>query len=135
MPKPDLSGSWRFNREKSTLEIPAPDDSLLVIEHREPALRITRTHVARDERDTFSIDLTTDGREVLASHGELRLRARAYWDGDVLVFDTRIEKAGEAATNVVRYSPSPDGDTFRAEESLRSESMNYNNLWILDRNR
>ncbi len=133
MSKPDLSGSWRFNREKSTLEIEAPDDTRLVIEHREPALRITRTHVSGDKQDTFSIDLTTDGREVLASHGDLRLHARAYWDGDTLVFDTRISRAGEEATNVVRYSLSPDGATFLGEESLRSATINYDNRWILDR--
>ncbi len=133
MAKPDLSGSWRFNREKSTLQIRAPDDSLLVVEHREPSLRITRTHVAGERRDTFSIDLTTDGREVQASHGEMRLRARAYWDGDALVFDTRIEKAGEEASNLVRYALSSDGATFVAEESLRSPSLNYDNLWVLDR--
>ncbi len=133
MPKPDLSGRWRFNRARSALEITAPDDTLLIIEHREPAFRLTRTHVSGVHRDTFTIDLTTDGEEVLTTHGDLRLRARAYWDGETLVFDTRIATAGGEATNVVRYSLSPDGRTFFGEESLRSASLSYDNRWVLDR--
>ncbi len=133
MPKPDLSGSWRFDRDRSTLQIPAPDDTLVVLEHREPMLRITRTHVSGGARDTFSIELTTDGKVVEVHHGDLSLAARAYWDGDTLVFDTRILRGGEEASNVVRYSVTPDGATFLAEESLRSASLDYDNTWVLDR--
>ena len=133
MTKPDLSGAYRFNPERSALMIQAPEETLLVLEHREPWLRITRTHVAGGRQDTFSIELTTDGREALASHGELQLAARAYWDGDTLVFDTRIRRAGEEATNVVRYALAPDGASFLADESLRSASLSYDNRWVFDR--
>ncbi len=42
----------------------APDSTLFVIDHREPVLRISRTHVVGARGDTFAIVLTTDGREV-----------------------------------------------------------------------
>ncbi|HKQ59834.1 MAG TPA: hypothetical protein VJS92_01040 [Candidatus Polarisedimenticolaceae bacterium] len=133
MARPDFSGTWRFDRERSRLEIPAPDSTLLVIEHREPALRITRTHVAGDKSETFSIDLTTDGREVDLTGGDVRLRGRAYWDLDTLVFDTQLERGGVSGTNVVRYTLAADGASFTAEERFRSAALNYDNVWVMDR--
>jgi hypothetical protein len=133
MLKPNFSGTWKFNPAKSVLQIPAPDATEFVIEHREPALRISRTHIVGEQRDTFSLDLTTDGQEVWVDHGDLRICCRAYWDGDMLVFDSKLIRAGEEATNFVRYALTDGGKTFRAEERFRSGSLNYDNLWILDR--
>ena len=133
MPKPDFSGTWKFNPARSRLQIPVPDTTIFVMEHREPALRITRTHIAGERRDTFSLDLTTDGRETAVDRGDLRIHARVTWEGDTLVFDTRLVRAGEEASNVVRYSLSEDGKTFVAEERFRGASLSYDNLWVLDR--
>ena len=131
--KPDFTGTWRLSHARSVLQIPAPDSTVFVIEHREPALRISRTHVVGAKQDTFSLDLTTDGQEVSLEHEGLRLHARAYWDGDRLAFDTRLVRAGEEGTNVVRYSLSGDGHALVAEERFRSASLNYDNIWVLDR--
>ncbi|MCM3871982.1 MAG: hypothetical protein ND895_14960 [Pyrinomonadaceae bacterium] len=133
MSKPDFTGIWSFNRARSVLHISPPDATTFVIDHREPVLRITRTHVVGEVRDTFSLDLTTDGQVVMAERDDLRLKARAYWDGDTLVFDTRLIRAGEEATNLVRYTLSDSRETFVAEESFRSGSLYYDNVWWLDR--
>lgn len=133
MPKPDFTGTWRFNAAKSTLQIPAPDGTLFIIDHREPLLHISRTHTVGEKRDTFSLDLTTDGQEVSVSRDDVQLDARAYWDDDTLVFDTRLVRAGEEATNAVRYTLSTDRLSFVAEERFRSASLNYDNVWIMQR--
>jgi hypothetical protein len=124
---------WKFNPARSVLQIRAPDSTEFLIEHHEPALRISRTHIVGEKRDTFSLSLTTDGREVSVDRDDLRLRCRAYWEDDTLVFDSKLIRAGEEGTNIVRYTLSDDGATFRAEERFRSSSLNYDNLWILDR--
>jgi RimJ/RimL family protein N-acetyltransferase len=133
VPRPDFTGTWRFNPAKSSLQIRAPDETLFVIDHRDPALHISRTHRIGERQDTFSLDLTTDGSEIRVDRAGLRLRARATWEGDGLVFDTRLLRTGEEATNVVRYSLSRDGELFLAEERFRSGSLNYDNTWLLDR--
>ena len=133
MPKPDFSGTWTFNRLKSSLHIPAPDGTFFVVDHREPSFRLSRTHIVGDQRDTFSIELTTDGREVASERDGLQVPARASWDADTLVFDTRLVRAGEAATNVVRYSLSADRLSFVAEERLRSAPLNSDNVWVMER--
>jgi hypothetical protein len=133
LPKPNFTGTWTWVPARSVLEIPAPDATVFVIEHQEPLLKIHRTHVVGDRRDTFSVDLTTDGQSISIETGGLQLHGRAYWDGDALVFDTTIVRAGEEATNVVRYTLSGDQRTLVANERLRSLSQNHHNLWVFER--
>jgi hypothetical protein len=133
MTKPDFSGTWVFDPGRSRLEIAAPDATTFVVEHREPMLRISRTHVAGDRSDTFSLDLTTDGREVVVDRDGLSMHARAFWNGDILVFETRLVGAGEEGTNVVRYKLAQDRNSFVAEERFRSRQLNYDNRWFMGR--
>lgn len=133
MTKPDFSGSWQFDCARSALQIAAPDAIVIVIDHREPVLRISRTYVVGDRRDTFAIDLTTDGREVAIDRDDLRIRACAYWDGDVLVFDSDVTRAGVAGFNRVRYAMAAAGESFVADECFQSEPTNYSNRWWMDR--
>lgn len=51
MPKPDFSGTWRLDHDTSAFQVAAPDDSVFVIEHREPELHMERTHIAGERRD------------------------------------------------------------------------------------
>ncbi len=130
---PDLTGTWKFIPEKSSLQIPQPESTLFVIEHREPQLRLTRTHVFGGKPDTFAIDLTTDGRQVEFEHGGVHARARAYWDDRTLVFDSHVSRAGEEGTNIVRYDLSDDGGTLTARERFRGTAMKYDNIWVMEK--
>jgi hypothetical protein len=133
MPKPDFTGTWKFNAAKSVLQTPAPDSTIFVMDHREPCLRISRTHIAGEKSDQFSLDLTTDGQRLSVVREGVHLDACAYWDGDVLVFETRLVRAGDEATNLVRYTLSPDTQSFRAEERFRSATLNYDNIWVMEK--
>jgi hypothetical protein len=55
------------------------------------------------------------------------------WEGDTLVFDSRLKREGEQATNIVRYSLSADGRTFIAEEQLHGREHSHDNRWVFDR--
>jgi hypothetical protein len=102
-PKPDFSGTWRFNPEKSALQIPAPDATIFVIEHREPLLHITRTHVVAGKSDATSWSLTprslAAGRRGRMSSG------------------THSRRTG----------------SFVAEERFRSRDLSYDNRWLMER--
>ena len=133
MPKPDFSGTWRFNPSRSTLQIAAPDSTLFVIDHREPLLRLARTHIVGESRDTFELELTTDGKEVSVRRGDLQLQCRARWDGETLVFETTLSREGMTGTNIVRYTLDAGRSFFVAEEKFRSATVNYDNTWVLER--
>jgi hypothetical protein len=131
--KPDFSGTWKFNPEKSKLQIPVPSSSTFVVDHKEPKFHLTRTHVYDGKPDTWSIDLTTDGKEVIQREEDRTLRVRLYWEGNDLIFDSLIVLEDRQATNIVRYQLSPDGKTFTATESFRGPKLKYDNIWVFDK--
>src|SRR5262245_58544761 len=117
MTKPDFTGSWNLDRSRSSLQIPAPDSTTFVIEHREPYFRLSRTHIVGGKSDTFSIELTTDGKQVVCNQDGLEIQARLYWEDDTLMLASELVREGIRATNVVRYRLAKAGQVFIAEES------------------
>jgi hypothetical protein len=95
--------------------------------------RLTRTHVYNGKPDTWTIDLTTDGKEVIQQEGNQTLHVQLHWEGDQLVFDSKIILGDREATNIVRYQLSEDGETFTALESFRGPRLKYDNVWVFDK--
>lgn len=132
--KPNFSGIWIFNPKKSSLQISPPTSTVFRIKHDEPNFSLSRTHVFNGERNTWGIELTTDGKEVVQKASDHTLEARLHWDGTELVFDSKIIfKDNKEASNIVRYSLSEDGKVFTAKEKFRSPAMKYDNVWVFDR--
>jgi hypothetical protein len=132
--KPDYSGSWKANFAKSKLQIPAPESTLFVIEHREPRFKLSRTHTAGEYRDTWSIELTTDGKEVTREEANRTVRCRLTWEGNSLVFAARIRmRDGEEITDRVKCVMAADGKSFTVYESYRGRTAKADNLWVLER--
>jgi len=133
--KPNFSGDWVFNAEKSKLQIQVKlESATFTIDHKEPDFRFSRLFVIDGKDDADSYNLTTDGKEKVEEQPNRTNYSRLYWDGDVLVFDVRIVlKDGREATNIVRYSLRDGGRTFVAEEKFRGPVLKYDNLWVADR--
>jgi hypothetical protein len=133
MERPNFSGVWKFNRMKSSLQIPPPDSTTFMIEHHEPHFHLERTHTFGGSSDFFSIDLMTDGEPVHVTHGDLDIRARMSWDAESLLFHSEIIREGVHGTNIVRYRLEDEGRTFIALERLNFAGQNYENIWVFDR--
>jgi hypothetical protein len=133
--KPDFTGTWIFNPARSALQIPAPDHSVFVINHRGSRFHLSRTHTVGGTSDTFEIDLTIDGTQTIVDRGDIRISGRARWDGSTLVFESMLSRGTESGSNVVHYVLSKDRATIVAHEQFRSASINYDNVWALERSR
>ena len=131
--KPDFSGTWVFQPDRSSLEIPPPESSIFAIEHREPQWRLERTHVFDGLEDTVVIELVTDGEPTVRDVRGLEVHSRLYWEGEVLVFDSTYTRDGAEATNVVRYRLADEGRTFIAEERMESALYSHRNTWVFER--
>jgi hypothetical protein len=133
--RPDFSGTWVFNPEKSRLEVKVkPESGTFTIDHKEPEFRFSRVFVIGGKPDEHSYALRTDGKEDIRTEGGRTTHSRLYWDGEALVFNVRyVLTDGREATNVVRYSLRDNGSTFVAEEKFRGPVLKYDNLWVADR--
>jgi len=128
---PNFSGRWQFKATRSALEIPRPDVVLLVIEHDEPRFRLERTLAFGERTDTFAIDLRVGADQPPIARGTATLYPSLEWDGDQLVFRTRIVRPGEdEATNEVRYRLGQDGTALVADEHFASTTQHYDNRWV-----
>ncbi len=88
--KPDFSGQWKMNAEKSDFgPLPAPSSRTDKIEHKEPSLKMTRIQSSEQGETTSEWDCTTDGKEckVEIRGAPLRIKTTVRWDGDALAFD------------------------------------------------
>jgi hypothetical protein len=132
-PKPDFSGTWIFNLEKSKLESSPPTKSVFVIEHQEPNFKLTRTHTRGERSNTLSFEVTTDGKEVYEKKGNWETWTRLYWLGEELVLDMKMAFRGEEGTNIVHYQLIDGGATFVAAEWYHMRGQNHHNLWVFDR--
>ncbi len=131
--KPDFSGTWRANFAKSKLQIQQPESTVFVLDHREPRFILSRTHTFAGKSDTWGIELITDGKETVRKESGRALHVRLTWEGDSLVFDVELDLPEGKGHDRVKYSISPDGKTFTAQESYRDPKTSYDNLWVFDR--
>jgi hypothetical protein len=131
--RPTFTGTWVLNLAKSQLQVPPPDSTIFLISHREPILRIFRTHARAGSLDTVTITLRTDSSRV---DGELRGAAsisRTWWEGSELVFALALTRGDQRASQVVRYSLSDQGRTFTAVEDVDAGAASHVNRWVFDR--
>jgi hypothetical protein len=131
--KPDFSGTWRASFTRSKLQMPAPESTVFVIDHREPEFRLTRTHSFAGKSDTWSVILRTDGSETVREEPGRTLRLRLRWQGDALRFSVRLALPGGLGSDDVRYTLSADGRTLTAREKYRDPGHAWDNLWVLER--
>ncbi len=133
--KPDFSGTWVFNAQKSRLQVPAGlESAVFTIDHKEPVFRFSRVFVVGGKEDSLSYELTTDNREKVEKLSDRTVTSRLRWDGDALVLQNRIVLLdGREATNTVRYRLLNDGRMFVAEEEFRGPLRKHDNLWVVDR--
>ena len=133
----DFSGVWLLNKERSQFQLKILEKlekGIIKIDHEEPDFRLSRVFTMDGKNDSLTLELTTDGKEKISQEGNQKHISRLFWEGDTLVFITRIIAPQGEATNIVRYRLKDSGRTLEAEEQFRGPRLKYDNLWVLDKN-
>ena len=130
---PNFSGVWCVDFNRSKLEIDAPKSTIIQIEHNEPEFLLTRTHEGEGTKDTIRLRLSTDGKECVHHKDPVEIRSVCVWEGDSLLFKSRILSGQSPAENIVRYSLSPDGNELVGDETYNGLPRSYHNQWVLVR--
>src|SRR5262245_4682420 len=140
--KPNFSGTWTLDREKSELgarggEWDRPPEGAgegqggrrprggmfdsMVIEHKDPNLTIKRKMNFQGEERTQELKYTTDNQKN-SNKGPFGMttESKAHWEGDKLVTESTTEtRRGVMETKEVR-SLSPDGNTMTVEITTKA---------------
>ncbi len=115
--RPNLSGTWVFSAQKSSLKMPAPTSMTLEIAQNDPQINFARSQVYGDRTFDWKLEAVTDGqKEVVQKSPDYTANIRVYWDGESLVLDQKITAPdGTQANDLVTYSL-VDGNTLQAVE-------------------
>jgi len=119
--KPDLSGTWNIQLDKSDFGMmPPPSKMERKVAHKDPQLTVTTSQASQRGERTTEAKYTTDGKE-----SEVQLMGRpakvsAKWEGSALVVTTKLEFQGNEMTQVEKWSVSADGKTLTSEGTMNS---------------
>jgi hypothetical protein len=132
--RPDLTGVWRMNRDKSEFGfLLGPASRTDRIEHREPSLKLTRTQSQGDAEVSADWACTTDGRECLNTARGNPLRSTVRWDGDALLVESRGRFQDQDVRIQERWTLSSDGKTLTVQRHLASERGETDQTIVLER--
>jgi len=89
--KPDFSGSWKMNREKSKFAGGGPDNILIKIDHKEPAFVEDWSMTTPNGERSFQAKYTTDGKVTEQEVMGRTAKTSAKWEGDTLMIEWHSE--------------------------------------------
>jgi len=119
--KPDLSGTWTINLDKSDFGMmPPPTKMERKVSHKDPDLTITTTQASQRGERTSEAKYTTDGKESEVQLMGRPAKVKAVWEGSTLVVTTKLEFQGSEMTQVERWGLSSDGKTLTTEGTMNS---------------
>ena len=136
-PKPNLSGTWVFNAQKSALKVPPPSSIMLTIVQNDPQVQLARTQVYGEQSFKWDLDIVADGqKEVVQNSPAYTANVRAYWQGGALIVDQKITAPdGTKATDQISYSLSGDGRMLEAveHEATVGAKGSTTNKWVYEK--
>jgi len=110
--RPDFTGVWELNLERSILRGQAPKRIVMQIEHREPRL-VQQIHFTSadgvERRMTFAYET---GAETTNSLGGAPARTSARWEGEELVVESKVKTPCREFHFEDHWSVSDDGRTL-----------------------
>src|SRR5690349_790991 len=94
--KPNFSGDWSLNIDKSNLgPMPPPTSMTRKVDHADPAMSFTEAVVGSPQGDqTVTFKMTTDGKEATNQMMGNPAKTKASWDGNTLVIDISLDFQG-----------------------------------------
>jgi hypothetical protein len=96
---PNFSGTWSLDVAKSDFgPAPPPDAVVMMIDHKEPNLKVTTTQKGQQGDTTNDSNLSTDGKEnvnkLRALGGEQDVKSNTKWEGKKLATARMLEIQG-----------------------------------------
>jgi hypothetical protein len=90
--KPDFSGEWKMNPEKSDYgPVPKPSSVTRKITHKEPSLTIVEEQVQNNAKQVTTRTMTTDGKPVTLDINGTQVNCSATWENNTLIVNSSAD--------------------------------------------
>lgn len=119
--KTDFSGTWKLNVAKSDFGVlPGPTSRTDVITHKDPSLSDSVTAESAQGKQEYTVNYTTDGKEVVNTIGPREIKSTLKWAGSNLVISSKFVYNDSDVTSEVTWALSPDGKTLTINAHFNS---------------
>jgi hypothetical protein len=130
--KPDFSGSWKMDADKSTFgPMPPPTSMTAKVTHKDPDLAIEITQSGAQGDNTTTMKYSTDGKETTNSMMGNDVKSTAAWEGKVLVVKSNLDAGGAQVKLTSKYSLSDDGKTLTQALSISAPQGDFDLTYVL----
>lgn len=119
--KPDLSGTWNLNVQKSEFgPSPGPDKFVRKIDHKDPEMKLTTTQAFQGQERTSDVVYTIDGKPHTVKVGEAEAEITATWKGNNLEVKSLRNIQGNEITAVETWTLAEDGKTLTTVSHIKA---------------
>ena len=119
--KPNFTGTWKLNVEKSDFGVLPPSNSRTdVVDHQDPNLKITVSDDGAQGQQNYTLLMTTDGKEALNKPSGLEMKSVATWNANNLVVSTKLQFQGSDVAIKTSWTLSDDGKMLTENAHLES---------------
>jgi hypothetical protein len=130
--KPDFSGNWKMDADKSTFgPIPPPTSMTCKISHKDPDLNIEQAQSGAQGDQTMTFKYSTDGKETTNSLMGNDVKSTAAWEGKILVVKSNLDAGGTQVKFTSKYSLSDDGKTLTQALSISAPQGDFDMTYVL----
>jgi len=108
--KSNLSGEWKVNISRSDYgPMPAPQSAAVNIRHEDPSFKVAARQSSERGESSWELTYTTDGKECSNQVRGNLVKSTVKWEGDTLVFDSKLSVNGNEISLRDQWSLSGDG--------------------------
>jgi hypothetical protein len=133
--KPNFSGDWTLNADKSNLgPMPPPASMTRKIDHTDPALSMTQATTGGPQGDqTVTIKCTTDGKETTTEMMGAPAKTTASWEGDNLVITLKLDLAGTEVKLIEKWGLSDSGKTLTDNTHIVAPQGEFDITYVMNK--
>jgi hypothetical protein len=135
---PNFSGTWTLDAAKSDFgPMPGPDSVVMVIDHKDPALKVNVTQKGQMGEATNDSTYTTDGKnnvnKMRGPAGEQDITSTTKWNGKMLATSRTIEAQGMSIGIDETWDLAPDGKVLTVSRTLKTPQGDFSTKMVLNK--
>jgi hypothetical protein len=135
---PNFSGTWTLDAAKSDFgPMPPPDSIVMVIDHKEPALKVGVTQKSQMGDASNDSTFTTDGKDnvnkMRSPAGDMDVTSTTRWKGQMLATSRTIEAQGMSINIDETWELSADGKVLTISRLLKTPQGDFSTKFALNK--
>jgi hypothetical protein len=135
---PNFTGTWTLDAAKSDFgPIPPPESIVMVIDHKEPTLKVNVTQKTPMGDAANDSTYTTDGKDNInkmrSPVGEQDVKSTTKWSGKTLTTSRTIDAQGMSIGIEETWDLSADGNVLTINRVLKTPQGDFNTKITLNK--